>query len=176
MSRRVEKVAPSVLQVNLSPSLTVCSCVTNDNQITLSLVREEKIGSRGQSILRKQQILCNIAEVEKLKKYLSLLVYFFKCTMSLQEKMKRLKLTLIPFHKSPAPLQVTLDDESLPDEIKQVISKRNVESIVYYAKDYGMQSNYKVTYKKEGKDNRYTTYEYFVVERVTNKVMSKHRN
>ena len=43
MSRREEKVAPSVLQVNLSPSLTVCSCITKDNEITLSLVREEKI-------------------------------------------------------------------------------------------------------------------------------------
>ena len=42
MSRRVEKVALSVLQVNLSPSLTVCSCITNDNQINLSLVREGK--------------------------------------------------------------------------------------------------------------------------------------
>ena len=122
MSRRVEKVAPSVLQVNLSPSLTVCSCIANDNQIALSLVREEKIESRGQSILRKQQILCN---------------KFF------------------------APVQVTLDDESLPDEIKQVVSNGNVESIVYYAKEYGMQSNYKVTYKKEDKDSRYTTYEFF---------------
>ena len=92
--------------------------------------------------------------------------------MSLQEKMKRLKLTPLPIHKSPAPFQVTLDDESLPDEIKQVVSKGNVESIVYYAKDYGMQSNYKVTYKKEDKDSRYTTYEFFMVERVTNKIMS----
>ena len=28
--------------MNLSQSLTVCSCITNDNQISLSLVREEK--------------------------------------------------------------------------------------------------------------------------------------
>ena len=42
MNRRGEKIATLVLQVNLSPKLTVCSCVTNDNQITLSLVREEK--------------------------------------------------------------------------------------------------------------------------------------
>ena len=40
------------------------------------MVREEKTESRGQSILRKQQILCNVAEVETLKKYLSLLEYF----------------------------------------------------------------------------------------------------
>ena len=92
--------------------------------------------------------------------------------MSLQEKTERLKLTPLPIHKSPAPVQVTLDDESLSDESKQAVSKGNVESIVYYAKDYGMQSNYKVTYKKEDKDSRYNTYEFFMVERVTNKIMS----
>ena len=92
--------------------------------------------------------------------------------MSLQEKMKRLKLTPLPMQKSPTPVQVSLDDESLPDEIKQVVSKGNVESIVFYANDCGMQSNYKVTYKKEDKDSRYTTYEFFMVERVTNKIMS----
>ena len=80
--------------------------------------------------------------------------------MSLQEKMKRLKLTPLHMHKSPNPVQVSLDDESLPDEIKQVVSKGNMESIVYYAKDYGMQSNYNVTYKKEDKYSRYTTYEF----------------
>ena len=63
------------------------------------------------------------------------------------------------------PVQVSLDDESLPDEIKQLVSKGNVESIVYYAKDCVMQSNYKVTFKKEDKDSRYTTYEFFMVER-----------
>ena len=47
-------------------------------------------------------------------------------------------------NKSPTPVQVSLDDESFPDEIKQVVSKEIVESIVYYAKDCGMQSNYKV--------------------------------
>ena len=40
------------------------------------LVREEKIESRGQSILRKQQIICNLLEDETLNKYLSLLEYF----------------------------------------------------------------------------------------------------
>ena len=76
MSRRVEKAAPSVLQVNLSPSLTVCSYITNDNQLTLTFLKEEKLESRGQNILRKQQILCNTKEIETLKKNLSLLEYF----------------------------------------------------------------------------------------------------
>ena len=166
-----EKVAPSVLQVNLSPSLTVCSCITNDNQITLSLVREEKIESRGQSILRKQQFLCNLAEIETLKNIFPCL-NTFKCTMSLQEKIKRLKLTPLPMHKSPTPVQVSLDDESLPEEIKEVVSEGNVESIVYYAIGGGMQANYKVTYKKDEKDSRYTTYDFFMIERVTYKIMS----
>ena len=92
--------------------------------------------------------------------------------MSLQEKMKRLKLTPLPMHKSPTPVQVSLDDESLPEEIKEVVSEGNVESIVYYAIGGGMQANYKVTYKKDEKDSRYTTYDFFMIERVTNKIMS----
>ena len=78
MSRRLEKAAPSgsVLQMNLSPSLTVRSYITNDNQLTLTFLNEEKIESRGQNFLRKQQILCNTKEIETLKKYLSLLEYF----------------------------------------------------------------------------------------------------
>ena len=51
MSHRVEKAAPSVLQVNLSPSLTVCSYITIDNQLTLTLLKEEKIESRRQNTL-----------------------------------------------------------------------------------------------------------------------------
>ena len=84
--------------------------------------------------------------------------------MSLQEKKKRLKLTPLLIHKPPAVVQVTLDDKSLPDELKQVVSKGNFGSIVYYAKDYFMQSNYKPTYKKEAKDSRYTTYDFFWLE------------
>ena len=76
MSRRVEKATPSFLQVNLSPNLTVCSCFASDNQLTLTFLKEEKIDFRGQTILRKQQILRNTAEIETLKKYLSLLEYF----------------------------------------------------------------------------------------------------
>ena len=75
MSRLVEKATPSVLQVNLSASLT-CICFASDNQLTVNFLKEEKIDSRGQTILRKQQLLCNTAESETLKKYLSQLEYF----------------------------------------------------------------------------------------------------
>ena len=80
MSRRFEKAAPSVLQVNLSPILNICSYITNDNQLTLTLLKEEKIQSRGQNLLRKEQILCNTKEIEMLKKYL-----LYKMTISLMK-------------------------------------------------------------------------------------------
>ena len=72
----MEKAAPSILQVNLTPSLTVCSFITNDNHLILIHLKEEKIESRGHNILRKQQILCNTKEIETLTKYLSLLEFF----------------------------------------------------------------------------------------------------
>ena len=76
MNRRPEKTDPSLLQVSLSPSLTVYSCIAPDNQLTVTLVKEERIDSRGQSILRKQHIVCGGAEIEALEKYLSLVEYF----------------------------------------------------------------------------------------------------
>ena len=76
MNRRLEKPAPSLLQVNLSPNLTVYSCITPENQLTVTLIKEEKIDTRGQTVLRKQQIVCAGAEIEAFKKYLSLLEYF----------------------------------------------------------------------------------------------------
>ena len=88
--------------------------------------------------------------------------------MSLQQKMRKLTLTPLPTPKWAAPVQVAVDDDSLPDEIKLFINEGNVESIVYYGSGYGMQANYKVTYKKD-KDSRYTTYEFFGIERETNK-------
>ena len=76
MSRREEKATPSVPRVNLSPNLTICSCIATDNQLTVIFLKEEKIDSRGQTMLKKQQKLCNTDEIETLNKYLSLLEYF----------------------------------------------------------------------------------------------------
>ena len=44
--------------------------------------------------------------------------------------MKKLKLTPLPTPKYPVPVPVPLDDESLPDEIKEVVREWKVESIV----------------------------------------------
>ena len=76
MSRRLEKSTPSLLQVNLSPNLTLYSYITAEEQLTVTFVKEEKVDTRGQTVLRKQQVTCTETEIETLKKYLSLLEYF----------------------------------------------------------------------------------------------------
>ena len=166
MSRRVEKATPSVLQVNLSENLTVCSCIASDNQLTVTFLKEEKIDSRGQTILRKQQILCNTAEIDTLKKYLSLLEYFQMYHVFTRENEKT-EINSLPKPKYPVPVPVHLDDESLPDEIKEVVREGKVESIVYYGNDYGFQANYKVKYKKEDKNSEFIAYEFFMVDELT---------
>ena len=75
-NRRLEKTAPSVLQVNLSPNMIVYSCLAAENQLAVTIVKEEKIDSRGQTVLRKQQVVYTGAEIESFKKYLLLLGFF----------------------------------------------------------------------------------------------------
>ena len=76
MNRRTEKTNLSLLQLSLSPSLTVYSCIAPDNQLSVTLVKEERIDSHGQTIMRKQQIVSGGAEIEAFKKNLSLVEYF----------------------------------------------------------------------------------------------------
>ena len=55
--------------------------------------------------------------------------------------MERLKQSLLTIQNSPSRVQVTLEKESLPDETKQLVSTGREDSIVYYAKDFGMHAN-----------------------------------
>ena len=85
--------------------------------------------------------------------------------MSMQEKMRRMELTTF---KRPAAVQMSLTDESLQDEIKQLIREGNVDSIVYHEKDCGVKASYTVTYKKADKNSKYTTYEFlFLTNKIT---------
>ena len=64
-----------------TPSEFVCkfivySCLTAENQLSVTLVKEEKVDSRGQTVLRKQQVVCTGAAIESFKDHLSLLGYF----------------------------------------------------------------------------------------------------
>ena len=61
--------------------------------------------------------------------------------MPLQEKMERLKLTPLPTPKRAVPVMMSLDDETLPDDIKQLIKENNVESIIFRDKKDSMNGN-----------------------------------
>ena len=59
---------------------------------------------------------------------------------------------------------MSLDDETLPDDIKQPIKENNVESIVFRDKQDSMNANYTITYKQGDGDSRYVSYEFFIVK------------
>ena len=84
--------------------------------------------------------------------------------MSMKEKMQRMNLTPLPMPKRSVPVQVPLSDESLPDDIKQVVREGRVDSIVYREKDCGVKASYTVTYKKADANSKYTTYDFFIVD------------
>ena len=54
--------------MNMSPNLIVYSCLTAENQLSVKLVMEDKNYSRGQIVLKKQQVVCTGAEIESFKK------------------------------------------------------------------------------------------------------------
>ena len=72
----MEKSTLSLLQLNLSPNLTVYGYITVEDQPTNTFFEQEKVDTRGHTVLRKQQVACTDTEIETLKKYLSLLEYF----------------------------------------------------------------------------------------------------
>ena len=84
--------------------------------------------------------------------------------MSLQEKTRRLKLTPLHTPKRAVPVLMSLNDETLPDEIKQLITESNAESIVFRDKQDSINANFTITYKQRDKDSWYVSYEFFVVE------------
>ena len=49
--------------------------------------------------------------------------------MSMKEKMQRMNLTPLPMPKRSVPVQVPLNDESLPDDFKQVVREGKVDCL-----------------------------------------------
>ena len=78
--------------------------------------------------------------------------------------MKRLKLTPLLTPKRAVPVLMSLDDETLPDDIKQLTKEDNVESIVFRDKQDSMNANYTITYKQGHEDSGYVFYEPFIVK------------
>ena len=78
--------------------------------------------------------------------------------------MKSLKKTLLPTPKRAVSVLMSRDNETLPDDIKQLIKENNVESIVFSDKQDSMNANYTITYKQRDKDPGYVSYELFIVK------------
>ena len=142
----------------MSPNLIVYSCLVAENQLTVTLIKEEKIDSRGQTVLRKQQVVCTGAEIESFKKYLSVLEYFQLYHFYERENAKN----LTPLHmpKLSVPVQVPLNDGNLPKVIKHPVEQGCVDSVTHYGMEYGMTASYTIAYKNEDKNSHYTTYEF----------------
>ena len=90
--------------------------------------------------------------------------------------MRKLELIPLPTPKRPAPVQVPLDNDNLPDEIKMLVSEGNVESIVYYGSGCGIQAIYKVTYKKTTKTLDILLMSSFELEERLTKKLFKQKN
>ena len=68
--------------------------------------------------------------------------------MSMKEKMQRMSLTPLPMPKRSVPVQLPLNDENPPAEIKQLVEQCCLDSVTYYGMQYGTKASYTVAYKK----------------------------
>ena len=64
--------------------------MTNDQKISITLTRDEKVDTRGgPTLLRKQQFSLSLSEIEVLKKYFTLLEYFQLYHVYTQESVQK---------------------------------------------------------------------------------------
>ena len=84
--------------------------------------------------------------------------------MSIQEKMQRQKLTPLSMTKRAVKTLISLDDESLPKEIKQRMKENDVESIVFRDKVDSINANYTINYRNDDRDSEYVLYEIYIAE------------
>ena len=110
MNRRSKKAAPSLLQVNFTSNLEVYSCIEDENQLTVTFVKEEKVDISSKTVLRKRQTVCTGDEIEAFKKYLSLLEYFQLYHVFGRENAKAEK-TPLSMPKRAVPVLISLTDK-----------------------------------------------------------------
>ena len=63
--------------------------------------------------------------------------------------MQRMNLTPLHMPKQSVPVQVPLNDDNLPKEIKQLVEQGCVDSVTYYGMEYGMKASYTVFLQKK---------------------------
>ena len=118
-------------------------------------LREEKIETRCQTVLRK--IVCTKAEIKVFKKYRHFLSIFI-CTLSMEEEMRKLKLTLLPMPKRAVPVLISLTNKSLPIETRRQIEKKNVQPVVFRDKTDTINLNYIITFMNDNQNSQFVSY------------------
>ena len=84
--------------------------------------------------------------------------------MSLEEKMRKLKLTPLPMPKHAEPVLMSLKDKSLPAEIRRRIEKNNVQSIVFREKTDRVNANYTITFINDNQNSQFVSYEIYIMK------------
>ena len=84
--------------------------------------------------------------------------------MSLEEKMRKLKLTPLPMSKRAEPVLMSLKDKSLPAEIRRRIEKNNVQSIVFREKTDRVNANYTITFINDNQNSQFVSYEIYIMK------------
>ena len=83
--------------------------------------------------------------------------------MSLEEKMRKLKLTPLPMPKRAVPVLMSLTDKSLPAEIRQRTEKYDVQSIVFRDKTDRVNANYTITFISDNQNSNFVSYEIYMI-------------
>ena len=78
--------------------------------------------------------------------------------------MRKLKLTPLPMPKRAVPVLKSLNDKSLPAEIRQRIEKNNVQSIVFRDKTERVIANYTITFINDNQNSQFVTYEIYIMK------------
>ena len=84
--------------------------------------------------------------------------------MSLEEKMRKLKLTPLPMPKRAEPVLMSLKHKSLPAEIRRRIEKNNVQSIVFREKTDRVNANYTITFINDNQNSQFVSYEIYIMK------------
>ena len=84
--------------------------------------------------------------------------------MSLEEKMRKLKLTPLPMPKRAEPVLMSLKDKSLPAEIRRRIEKNNVQSIVFREETDRVNANYTITFINDNQNSQFVSYEIYIMK------------
>ena len=83
--------------------------------------------------------------------------------MSLEENIRKLKLTPLLMPKRAVPASKSLNDRSLPAKIRQRIEKNKVQSIVFRNKTDRVKANYTIIFISDHQNSQFVFYEIYIM-------------